>query len=139
MAPLRSPFGLIQEDLWPHEWLILVSCIMLNMTNRRQVEKIFPEFVARWPSAHDFLPAGCDEVCELIGPLGLAQRRTTTIKKMTAHYLTKSWSDAQELPGIGEYGGTAWKIFCMGDVPEECPKDGALALYWRWWHERQAD
>jgi len=42
--PPRSGYGLIQEDLWPDEWKILVSCMMLNYTSRKQVEKILPSF-----------------------------------------------------------------------------------------------
>lgn len=52
--------------------------------------------------------------------------------KMTEHYLTSSWSDARELPGIGEYGARAWEIFCEGKLGTEAPKDHALTQYWVW-------
>lgn len=43
--PPRSLFGLLQEDLVPNEWMILISCMMLNCTSRKQVEKVFPTFI----------------------------------------------------------------------------------------------
>lgn len=136
MIPHRSPFGLIQEDLWPSEWLVLVSCIMLNMTNRKQVEQVLPEFMERWPGPEEFLDADFMDVERLLHPLGLAERRTTILKRMTERYLEGDWDDARDLPGIGIYGGAAWDIFCRGIIPDECPKDGALTLYWEWAKER---
>jgi len=131
--PPRSPYGLIQEDLWPDEWMILVSCVMLNCTTRKQVEKILPEFRRRWPDPKSFLEADNTEVATLIAPLGFLRRRTVCLKKMTEAYLTGDWEHARDLPGIGEYGGAAWEIFCKGVFQDEPPEDHALVLYWKWY------
>lgn len=130
--PVRSPFGLIQEDLWPDTWLILVSCMMLNCTSRKQVEKVLPEFMRRWPTAGDFIRANDEDVIALCKPLGFANRRTTNLKKMTEVYLATDWTHARQLPGIGEYAARAWEIFCEGVLGSEPPKDGALVRYWNW-------
>lgn len=43
----RSPeHPLIQEDLLHNEWMILVVCMMLNQTQRKQVEKVLPKFMS---------------------------------------------------------------------------------------------
>src|SRR5579863_669063 len=101
--PPRSPYSLIQEDLWPNEWYILVVSIMLNCTTRKQVEKVLPAFLQRWPTSQQFVNAAPNDVVEVIRPLGFANRRSANLLKMTRHYLAGPWSDARELSGIGEY------------------------------------
>lgn len=139
VIPPRSPFGLLQEDLWPSEWLILVSCMLLNCTTRKQVEKVLPEFIERWPTPQRFVRARRAQVMALIGPLGFASRRTDNLMKMTHHYLAGPWEHARELPGIGVYAARAWEIFCRGELGDEPPKDHALVVYWEWRkrHEEQ--
>lgn len=133
--PPRSPFGLIQEDLWSpqSEWLILVSCMLLNRTTRKQVEKVLPEFIQRWPTPSAFIThARRAQVMTLIGPLGFVSRRTDNLMKMSHYYLCGSWEHVQELPGIGAYATRAWEIFCRGELGIEPPKDHALVQYFNW-------
>src|SRR5689334_20153873 len=101
MIPPRSPFGLIQEDVWLNQWALLVVCVMLNCTSRKQVEKVFPTFIANWPSPQALLGADRSDIELLCRPLGFSVRRTTNILKMTERYLAGPWSNARELPGIG--------------------------------------
>jgi len=110
---------------------------MLNCTTRKQVEKVLPEFVKRWPTPQDFIKAATVDVATLIKPLGFVQRRTVALKRMTELYLAGPWSDPRELPGIGEYGARAWEIFCKGDLGNEPPKDHALVQYWEWAKQRR--
>jgi len=35
--PPRSPYGLLEELLWDRPWALLLACILLNQTTRRQV------------------------------------------------------------------------------------------------------
>lgn len=140
MIPPRSPFGLIQEDLWPSSWLILVAGMMLNCTSRKQVERVLPEFRRRWPTAQDFMRADLNDVAVLCRSLGFANRRSIALKKMTERYLAGPWQHARELPGVGEYGARAWEIFCLGELGDTVPKDHALVRYfeWRKHHDRSA-
>lgn len=132
----RSPYSLIQEDLWSSapesEWLILVACMMLNCTSRKQVERVILEFRRRWPTPVAFIAASDDDVITLCRPLGFANRRTKALKKMTSAYLQGDWAHASELPGIGPYASASWEIFCAGALPVECPRDHALVLYYLW-------
>lgn len=132
MIPPRSPYSLIQEDLWPNDWLILVACIMLNCTRRKQVEKVLPAFVERWATPAAFMAAPLEDVVALCKPLGFANRRSANLKKMTKRYLMGPWEHARELPGIGEYGARSWEIFCCGILGAEPPKDHALVQYYEW-------
>jgi len=132
MIPYRSPYGLIQEDLFPDEWKCLVACLMLNCTSRRQIEKVIPEFFQRWTCPESFLRADREDVRLLISRLGFQNRRTTRLFEMTEAYLTNDWSHVSELPGIGEYASRAWEIFFQNKLGDKPPNDGALVLYWKW-------
>lgn len=137
--PPRSPFGLIQEDVWPDQWALLVVCMMLNCTSRKQVERVFPAFMERWPTPQAFMGAERSVVEALCKPMGFATRRTDNLLKMTTSYLTGPWSHARELHGVGEYAARAWEIFYLGVLGDTVPKDHALTDYWRWrkHHERK--
>jgi adenine-specific DNA glycosylase len=132
MIPPRSPFSLIQEDLWPSEWKILCVAIMLNCTSRKQVEKVWPEFVKRFPTPQSLHYSDEGTISEVIASLGFKNRRAKLLMKMTEHYLAANWDHAKELPGIGEYGARSWEIFVKGELGDSEPKDHALTVYYRW-------
>jgi methyl-CpG-binding domain protein 4 len=130
--PPVSPYGLIQETLWPDRWKILVACIMLNLTTRKAMEKILPSLFKKYPDAVAMASACPEELSQIIAPLGFRNRRTKNLIQMSKQYLGSNWKHARELPGIGEYGAAAWDIFVLGNLPDECPKDGALTKYYKW-------
>lgn len=132
MIPMLSPHGLIQEQLFPNEWLVLVACMMLNCTKRKQVEVVLPRFIERWPTPAALLHASQQEIAEVIRPLGFSSKRSASIMKMTTRYLTSPWEHASELPGIGQYAARSWEIFCKGTLGSDPPKDHALVKYWVW-------
>jgi methyl-CpG-binding domain protein 4 len=129
--PPRSGFGLIQEDLFPDEWKVLVACMMLNCTSRKQVEKVIPDFFLRWPNPEKLLKANPADIAETISTLGFKNRRTKNLLNMSKAYMGE-WSDARDLPGIGEYAARAWEIFFKNKLGDDPPADGALILYWKW-------
>lgn len=130
--PPRSPFGLIQEDLVPNEWLILASCILLNCTSRMQVDKIMSIFIKRYKTPQLLLQDDEDRIKQLIGHLGFKNRRTKSLKDLAGVLITTTWDDPRTLPGIGEYGARAWEIFYNNILGKFPPNDGALKTYWNW-------
>lgn len=132
MIPPVSPFGLLQETLWPNHWLILVASMLLNCTSRKQVEKVLPEFSRRWPDPRCLLVAQRDDVAMVCKTLGFANRRTKNLIEMTKAYMAGDWKHANELPGIGDYGARSWEIFCAGIIGDEPPVDHALVQYFNW-------
>jgi len=132
MIPPRSPFSLIQEDLWPNQWYVLVVAIMLNCTTRKQVEKVWPKFVEKFPTPQSLLNSTEQEIGEVIASLGFKNRRAKNLLKMTEMYLCANWEHASELPGIGEYGARSWEIFIKGELGDVEPRDHALSKYWLW-------
>jgi methyl-CpG-binding domain protein 4 len=131
--PPHSPHGLLQESVWPDEWLTILICIMLNCTSRKQVENVLPEFIRRWPTVSDVCKADIVEVSDVIKSLGFANRRSNNIKSCAAAFCSTTWTDIRQLPGCGEYAGRCHDIFFKGELSETEPDDGALKLYWRWY------
>ena len=69
-------FGLIQEKYWPDAWKILVCCLCLNLTTRKQMEPVVETLFQRWPTAESLAIAPDDELEEMIRPLGMQRKRT---------------------------------------------------------------
>lgn len=140
MIPLRSPWGLIQEDLWPNEFQIIISCLLLNKTSRKQVEKIIPILFSRWPTADLMSNADPEELSAVIKPLGFQNRRSATLIKFSKSFMSKEWKHAKDLHGVGDYAAAAWEIFCTNKLPQICPADHALVKYYQWrkLHEKAA-
>jgi hypothetical protein len=51
---------------------------------------------------------------------------------MSERYIAGPWHNARELPGVGEYVGRSWDIFCQNNLGETPPVDHALVKYWLW-------
>ena len=133
--PPKSPYNLLQESLWPNEWRILMSCLMLNQTTRKQVEKIIWEFFDKWPDPESFLQADLDTVSSVVRSLGFYNRRPKTMKRFTEEYINGQWTEPIELYGIGKYANDAWRVFCRGDWRSVEPQDHALNDYHGWLRE----
>jgi methyl-CpG-binding domain protein 4 len=133
--PPKSPHFLIQESLWPDEWKILVACLMLNQTTRKQLDKVIDTFFEKWPNAHALLQATEAEIQDVIKPLGFWNKRPKTLKKFSEQYIAGGWSEPIELYGVGKYANDAWRIFIRGDWQAVEPKDHALNKYHDWLKE----
>ena len=130
--PPSSPHRLIQEILWPNEWKILVSCLLLNLTTRKQVDKVISKLFKEYPTAEKMSCAQEKDLYEIIKPLGMANKRTKTLIRFSKEYLGGEWSTASDLYGCGKYADDAWKIFCLGSWRDVEPNDHALNNYHDW-------
>jgi len=131
-CPPKSPHSLLQESLWPDEWKILMSCLMLNQTTRKQVDKVVWQFFDKWPDPQSFLKSKHEDVSDLLRPLGFYNRRLKLCARFTEEYVQKEWLEPIELHGIGKYANDAWRIFCRGDWKAVDPQDHALNKYHSW-------
>tara|TARA_Y100000310_G_scaffold208719_1_gene209329 strand:+ start:407 stop:829 length:423 start_codon:yes stop_codon:yes gene_type:complete len=130
--PPRSPYILLQELYVPDEWKILVCCLLLNQTSRKQVDPMIEEFFAKYPDAHTVVSAKEESLHKLLKPLGLWKRRTITLKRFSQEFLDGKWVSAKDLYGCGKYADDAWRIFCKGDWKHVEPNDHALNEYHDW-------
>ena len=127
----QSPYSLIQEQLRGDEWKLFVACSMLNLTTAVQVKQIIWEFFRRWPTASDCVSADPDEIRELIRPLGLYNRRTRTLQRLSRSFRDGSYKSIRDIPGVGQYAADSHRIFCEGILIENA-NDIVLQTYLKW-------
>ena len=127
--PPKSPYNLIQEQLWDNPWKIFVACIFCNLTKRVQAEPFLWKFLEEYPTPESASVANIEDVKKMIQPLGLSERRSRALVKMSYDYINKDWEVQPDvLYGIGKYGSDAYRIFCVGDWKSVNPKDHALNI-----------
>jgi len=131
MIKQASPYLLLQEIYNEHPWRVLVCCIMLNCTSRKQVDQVRDEFFERYPTPEDVTTADPEEMSELISPLGFKNKRTSTIRRFSSDWISLDWKEPKELYGIGKYAQDSWEIFMKGNLAVE-PTDGVLGKYLAW-------
>jgi len=128
--PPESPYTLLQEQIYDDPWKIFVCCIFCNLTKRLTAEPYFWETIKRWQTPKALLNANEKDLIALISPLGLSERRSRALKRMSNDFINKEWKDNPTvLYGVGKYASDAYRIFCLGDWRNVEPKDGALVNY----------
>ena len=128
----RSPVGMLQEDLWPNEWKILVACLLHNLTTRKQVDKVYDQLFKKYPTPESMMSAVEEELQDIIKPLGMWRKRSKTLMRFSKEYLEKDWSCAADLFGCGKYANDCHRIFCLGEWKNVSPSDHALNRYHAW-------
>lgn len=109
---------LIQEDYLDDPWRILVCCILLNRTQGPTARPVIEEFFRRWPTAYDCAVAPYEELCDLVGRLGL-KKRGLYLRLMSKQYLYYKDTDTrdyhiEEFSGCGKYARDAWEMLVLG-------------------------
>ena len=120
---------LLQEIYQSDGWKMLTCCMLLNLTNRRQVDVIRDELFNRYPTPKDMMNADESELADLLKPLGLYNRRAKSLKKMSEGYV-KGFESVDELYGIGQYAKDSWEIF-QNNNRKVNPMDKVLQEYLR--------
>lgn len=128
---IKSPYNLLQEIYNEHPWKMLVCCIMLNCTSRKQVDQIREQFFKKYPDAIFAENANPTEMEELLAPLGFKTKRTKIIQRFSNDWINLNWKDPIELYGIGKYGQDSWEIF-QNENFNIFPTDGVLKTYLTW-------
>jgi len=128
-VPPESPFDLLQERFWPDEWKMLVVCLLLNQTARKQVEPMIATFFQLFPNPEAVVEAAEEDLRVILKPLGLVNRRVRTLKTFSEEFVTKRWGNVIELYGCGKYADDAHRIFIKGEWQDVDPVDHALVDY----------
>lgn len=119
---------------------MLVCCILLNLTHRRQVDKVRKELFERWPTPEKMMKANEQQLSKLLQPLGFYNKRAKTLIKMSKQWVTNdpTWIHVGDLPGIGEYAMDSWEIFQNERRPKpEDVNDKVLKVYLKEYHDEQ--
>ena len=133
--PPRSPHDLLQERYWPGPWKVLVICLLLNQTSRRQLEPIIEGFFQKYQTPEDMVSCLYDDLVSDIKCLGLANRRAKTLKKFSLELLEMFSQDdvksvrVSKLYGCGKYASDAFSLFFVGNWRDIEPSDHALNDY----------
>jgi endonuclease III len=127
-------FGLIQERYWPDEWKMLVCCLCLNLTTRKQMEPVVAELFQRWPTARDMAAADPAEISALTVSLGMQHKRAQTLIRFSREF-DAGFKSVRDLHGVGKYAEDSHLIFALGQWQSVRPTDGALTKYWKHLHE----
>ena len=121
---------LIQERYFPDRWKMLICCLTLNLTSYKQVLPIIDGFFERWPDPDAASKADEQEMKEYLKSLGMYNKRSKTIIKMSKQFLD-GFSHPKQLHGCGKYASDSDAIFYQGKWKEVVPNDGALKRYIR--------
>tara|TARA_B100000131_G_scaffold323267_1_gene381200 strand:- start:11311 stop:11733 length:423 start_codon:yes stop_codon:yes gene_type:complete len=128
----KSPIGMLQEDMWPDVWKILVVCILHNQTTRRQVDKVYKTLFKKYPQPKNMALADPVELAEILKPLGLYNRRSKSLVRFSKEFLNNEWNLPSDLYACGKYADDCYKVFCKFDWNNVTPDDNALNDYVEW-------
>jgi methyl-CpG-binding domain protein 4 len=107
---------LLQEYFLPDAWKVFVICMMLNCTQRKQVEKIIFNFFENYPNAETFIAgyeSDKDQIIEQIRCLGFYNRRADRIYRFSKDLLAKGLSDPTSLFGVGKYATACYEMMFL--------------------------
>ena len=93
---------LLQEVYACDEWKMLVCCMLLNLTNRKQVDTVREELFDKYKTPYQMKDAVHPELAEILKPLGLYNTRADRLIKMSEGYVN-GFKSVDELHGIGQY------------------------------------
>ena len=120
---------LLQEIYRDDGWKMLVCCMLVNLTNRKQVDTIRDKLFNRYPTPQYMMNAEHSELVDIIKPLGLYNTRADRLIKMSEGYVN-GFKSVDELHGIGQYAKDSWDIFQNSNLNIK-PKDKVLQEYLR--------
>ncbi len=128
----RSPVGMLQEDMWPDVWKILVVCILHNQTSRKQVDKVYKNLFLRYPQPDLMAAANPESLAKILKPLGLYNRRSKSLIRFSKEFLNNSWNLPSDLYACGKYADDCFRVFCRFEWNDVEPTDHALNDYVEW-------
>jgi len=97
---------------------LIIAEIMLQKTNAEKVEKIYPNFLKKFPNFDTLLNASNEEIKSKLKYLGLQNYKTLVIKELSRNVIEKydnkipeRKKDLLQIKGIGEYIANA--VLCF--------------------------
>ena len=134
--PPESPFGFLEEILYQDPWRLLLSCILLNKTTRRQVDPVFYQLTTLFPTPAAMARGDPERLAVILAPLGLHRQRAASLIRFSSEYEAGGWANVSALHAIGPYARDAYEIFCEGRWASVKPSDAALKAYCAWMRAR---
>lgn len=130
-----------RETRDPYE--VMIAEILLQRTRAETVEPIYENFLQQFPRLEDLGKAEQDEVAELLEPLGLHNRRASSLveigETLDESELPQTEQELLELPHVGKYVANAVLCFAHGK-PRPIVDENVIRVYQRVFdidHDRQ--
>lgn len=133
---------LLQLRFREDPWRLLVCCILLNRTQRKQVDRVVDELFRRYPDAAALAWASQRALETLLTPLGLSTRRALRLLDFSYDWglLVRVWGDdappasgfVSVLPGIGRYALDSYRMFVLDEWRSVEPRDKELRRWKAW-------
>ncbi len=117
-------YDILETHFVPDRFKVLISCILLNRTTRKQVDKVIYRLFDTYQTPNELSRADQNYLKDMIRPLGFYNRRSKTLIEF-AKAFDNGFDDVRSLPGVGEYAHDAYRILFLNDLSFE-PKDKAL-------------
>jgi methyl-CpG-binding domain protein 4 len=131
-TPKQSKLGLLEESLIHDPWQLLIGCVLLNRTQRCQVDKVLPRLLRRWPDAEALASAPVEELTPMLKHVGMHNRRGVGLVRLARKWLAMEWSCPCQLPLVGKYAADAWHLWISGRWKAVEPGDDALTMFRAW-------
>lgn len=149
--PMDKEPQLLQLRFKEDPWRLLVGCILLNRTQRKQVDRVIDDLFSEYPTATAMECARTADVQEILRPLGLSAQRAHRLVEFSygwnALLLEVSKQEGVmsrdeflarlgRCAGVGKYALDSYRIFVFDEWREVAPEDKEL-VRWRRWRRRQ--
>ena len=99
---------------------ILIAEMLLRKTTRKQVMKIFSEFIEKYPDVSSLKVASTNEIERIITTLGMEHQRAYLLKALAERLMADfdgriplRYEALLSLPGVGPYAANAVMCFCL--------------------------
>src|SRR5688500_16090258 len=92
---------------------VLMAEMMVHRTRAEQAERVWLQFIERWPTAESASRASQADLDALLEPLGL-RWRAANIKAAIQQYSTASDARLEDLPGVGHYAAAVVQTVTRG-------------------------
>jgi hypothetical protein len=109
-------------------WQLIVGCMMLNKTHRKQARPALQRIFDLAPIPEEFADVPMEDLVEAIRPCGLYNRRALMLKRMTEDWM--AGVAVEKLRGTGPYAWDSYDIFVRGiDLEPRPDMDAELVRY----------
>lgn len=137
---------LIQLRFRYEPWKLLVACILLNRTTRRQVDKVIDSLFLDYPTPGHLADAREDDLRDLLYPLGMSRTRARRLIEFADDWLAlvDMWegttpdglTELSALTGVGDYALDSYRMFVLCDY-RVSPTDKELVRWLSWWRRHE--
>lgn len=120
---------LTQRSLVPFsDWHLLVGCLMLNRTTRRQARAALDQLFRLAPWAQDLEKVTDEQLLEILRPCGFGNRRAVALRNLTEDFLKDT--PLRDIRHCGPYAWDSFEIFSRGKILDpESVGDSELKAY----------